>query len=61
MMNVEKDCISLTLDEIKGRMEYLFGTEFKRDKFTYFQIINFLDDVYFHYEAMKELDNMIKE
>lgn len=60
MLNVRRDCIGLSLDEIKRRMEYLFGTEPKKDKFTYNEILNFLNEVYFHYDAMVELDKQLK-
>lgn len=60
MLNVKRDCIALSIDDIKSRMEYLFGTEHKKDKFTYNEILSFLTDVYFHYDAMVELDKNIK-
>lgn len=60
MLNVKRDCIALSIDEIKSRMEYLFGTEPKKDKFTYNEILNFLNDVYFHYDNIVELDKQLK-
>lgn len=60
-MNIKKDYIELSLEEIKSRMEYLFGMESKKDKFTYNEIVNFLNDIYFNYDNMLELDKQLKQ
>lgn len=60
MLNVRRDCIGLTLDEIKRRMEYLFGTDHKKEKFTYNEILNFLNEVYFHYDDIVEVEKQLK-
>ena len=48
-------------DNNLNRMEYVFGTEPKKDKFTYNEILSYLDDIYFHYDAIKELEKQIEK
>lgn len=49
-----------SLEEIKNRMEYIFGASLKEDKFTYNEILIFLDDIFYHYDDIKELNKQIK-
>lgn len=60
MLSVKRDYISLSLEEIESRMKYLFGTKQKEDEFTYNEILNLLNDVYFYYDSIKELEDQMK-